>query len=177
MLRSVKQLYGDSLRASDGDIGHIRDFYFDDQKWGIRYVVVDTGSWLSDRLVLISPHVLRNFDLDGVCRGVNLTRQQIENSPDFDSHKPVSRQYEEQYYRYYGWPSYWEGSGLWGLGAFPMVEAIGNERLDGAPAEPLSSDGPGDPHLRSTQALSGYHIQNRRGEKSVTSRNFIVHRA
>jgi hypothetical protein len=75
MLRSIKQLYGDELRATDGEIGHIKDFYFDDQNWAVRYVVVDTGSWLSGRLVLISPHVFTNFDLDGVCRGVNLTRK------------------------------------------------------------------------------------------------------
>jgi hypothetical protein len=61
MLRSIKQLYGDSLKASDGEIGHIKDFYFDDQKWAVRYVVADTGSWLSGRLVLISPHAFRNF--------------------------------------------------------------------------------------------------------------------
>ena len=119
MLRSIKQLYGDELRATDGEIGHIKDFYFDDQNWAVRYVVVDTGTWLSGRLVLISPHVFTNFDLDGVRRGVNLTRKQIENSPDFDSEKPVSRQYEDEYYRYYGWPTYWQGGGLWGIGAFP----------------------------------------------------------
>jgi hypothetical protein len=121
MLRSINQLYGDELRATDGEIGHIKDFYFDDQNWAVRYVVVDTGSWLSGRLVLISPHVFTNFDLDGVCRGVNLTRKQIENSPDFDSEKPVSRQYEDEYYRYYGWPTYWQGGGLWGIGTYPIV--------------------------------------------------------
>ena len=98
MLRSIKKLYGEELKATDGEIGHIKDFYFDDQNWAVRYVVVDTGLWLSRRLVLISPHVFTNFDLNGVRRGVNLTRKQIENSPDFDSHKPVSRQYEEEYY-------------------------------------------------------------------------------
>jgi len=46
MLRSIKQLYGDELKAKDGEIGHIKDFYFDDQNWAVRYVVVDTGSWL-----------------------------------------------------------------------------------------------------------------------------------
>jgi len=55
MLRSIKQLYGDELRATDGEIGKITDFYFEDQNWAVRYVVVDTGTWLSGRLVLISP--------------------------------------------------------------------------------------------------------------------------
>ena len=104
MLRSIKQLYGDSLQALDGEIGHIKDFYFDDRSWVVRYVVADTGTWLSGRLVLISPHVFENFDLDGASRGVNLSRKQVENSPSYDSHKPVSRQYEEEFYHFYGWP-------------------------------------------------------------------------
>src|SRR5438046_8170746 len=99
MLLSLRQLYRKKLRASDGDIGHVEDFYFNDQQWAIRYVVGDTGSWLSGRLVLISPHVFGNLHQDGDCLLVNLTRQQIENSPAIESHKPVSRQYVEEYYR------------------------------------------------------------------------------
>ena len=162
MLRSIKQLYGDELRATDGEIGHIQDFYFDDQNWAIRYVVVDTGSWLAGRLVLISPHVFTNFDLDGVCRGVNLTRKQIENSPDYDSAKPVSRQYEDDYYRHYGWPNYWQGDGLWGMSAFSILELTAENRPNEssrAPAPPERAD----IHLRSTLALNGYHIQTDKG--------------
>ena len=74
MLRSIKQLYGDSLQALDGEIGHIKDFYFDDRSWVVRYVVADTGTpGFPARLVLISPHVFENFDLDGASRGVNLS--------------------------------------------------------------------------------------------------------
>jgi hypothetical protein len=115
MLRSVKQLYGDKLGASDGEIGQVKDFYFDDQNWAVRYVVADTGSWLTGRLVLISPHAFGNLDRSGKLLCVNLNRKQIEDSPLIESHKPVSRQYEEEYYRYYGWPYYWQGSGLWGM--------------------------------------------------------------
>ena len=174
MLRSIKQLYGDSLKASDGEIGHIKDFYFDDHKWAVRYVVVDTGSWLSGRLVLISPHAFRNFYQDGVSRDVNLTRKQIEDSPDFDSHKPVSRQYEEDYYRYYGWPNYWRGDGLWGCSAFPILELTADAR----PEEPMGGDASqsqlADVHLRSTQALNGYHIQANDGEIGHVT-DFIIH--
>ena len=99
MLRSLGQLYGKKLGASDGDIGHVRDFYFNDQQWAIRYVVADTGSWLSGRLVLISPHVFENLHQNGDGLFVNLTRQQIENSPAIESHKPVSLQYQ----------AYWDG--------------------------------------------------------------------
>jgi uncharacterized protein YrrD len=174
MLRSVKQLYGDSLRASDGEIGHIKDFYFDDRSWVVRYVVADTGTWLSGRLVLISPHVFRNFDLDGVCRGVNLTRKQIENSPHFDSHMPVSRQYEAEYYHYYGWPYYWQGDGLWGGRGFPTMEPS----AEGRPDEPIGGEASlpqsADAHLRSTQALHGYRIQTSDGEIGHVA-DFIVH--
>jgi hypothetical protein len=159
MLRSVKQLYGDQLGASDGDIGRVKDFYFDDQNWVVRYLVADTGTWLSGRQVLISPHALGRLDQAGKVLRVNLTRKQIEDSPSIESHKPVSRQYEEEYYRYFGWPYYWEGAGLWGMSGFPILEL---------PAKPLPSELPtmigpqlerADAHLRSTQAVSGYHLR------------------
>ena len=76
----------------------MKDFYFDDQSWAVRYVVADTGSWLSGRQVLLSPHSFGNFHQAGKILTVNLTRKQIESSPVIESHKPVSRQYEEEYY-------------------------------------------------------------------------------
>jgi hypothetical protein len=159
MLQSIKQLYGDKLGASDGEIGHVKDFYFEDQHWAVRYVVADTGSWLTGRQVLISPHAFGGLHQSGKLVLVNLTRKQIEGSPSIESHKPVSRQYEEEYYRYYGWPSYWEGDGLWGMGGFPIVEL---------PAKPLPNKSatasgpqpePAEAHLRSAQAVNGYHIK------------------
>jgi hypothetical protein len=89
----------------------------------------------------------------------NLTRKQIEESPSIESHKPVSRQYEEEYYRYHGFPYYWQGDGLWGMSGFPILE------LPAKPfsGEPATTNGPqlerADAHLRSTQAVSGYHLQ------------------
>jgi hypothetical protein len=159
MLRSVKQLYGDKLGASDGEIGHVKDFYFDDEDWVVRYVVADTGSWLSGRKVLISPHALGSLRQAGKLLLVNLTRKQIEDSPLIESHKPVSRQYEEEFYRYYGWPYYWEGSGLWGMGGFPILEMPPTL----LPADLAASSGraaeSADVHLQSTQAVNGYHIR------------------
>src|SRR4029077_8428130 len=98
MLRIIKQFYGEKLSTSEGDIGHIKDFYFDDQKWAVRYVVVDTGSWLSARSVLISPRFSGDPNKDEKVLLVNLTRTQIKNSPSMETQKPVSRQYEEEYY-------------------------------------------------------------------------------
>jgi hypothetical protein len=155
MLRSIKQLYGDKLGALDGDIGHVKDFYFDDANWAVRYVVADTGSWLTGRMVLISPHSLGRLAQAGKVLCVNLTRKQIEDSPSIESHQPVSRQYEEEYHRYYGWPYYWQGDALWGMSGVPMME------LPPIPSTPPSSAQTkrSDAHLRSTQAVNGYHIQ------------------
>jgi sporulation protein YlmC with PRC-barrel domain len=159
MLRSIKQLYGDKLGASDGELGHVKDFYFDDHNWAVRYVVADTGTWLTSRQVLLSPHAFGSLDQAGKVLRVNLTRKQIEHSPSIESHKPVSRQYEEEYYRYYGWPYYWQGDGLWGMSGFPILELPAKP----LPSEPATASGPrpkrADAHLRSTQAVKGYHIQ------------------
>jgi sporulation protein YlmC with PRC-barrel domain len=159
MLRSIKQLYGKALGTTEDDIGHVKDFYFNDQRWVVRYLIADTGSWLSGRLVLISPHAFCKFHQDGDSLLLNLTREQIENSPAIDSHKPVSRQYEEEYYRYYGWPVYWDGSGMWGLGGAPSNYLMPSEEEIGG-----NDHDRDDPHLRSTQALNGYHIQTSEGE-------------
>jgi sporulation protein YlmC with PRC-barrel domain len=158
MLRSIKQLYGDRLGASDGEIGHVKDFYFDDQTWAVRYLVADTGTWLTNRQVLLSPHVLGNAYLAGKVLAVNLTRKQIEDCPPIELHKPVSRQYEEDYYRYYGWPNYWQGDGLWGMNEFPILESP-KSNLPSNQTIPIGSHlKNADVHLRSTQAVKGYHL-------------------
>ena len=163
MLRSVKQLFGDQLGASDGDIGHVKDCYFDDQNWAIRYLVADTGSWLPGRQVLISPHAFGSLHQAGKVLRVNLTRKQIEDSPVIESHKPVSRQYEEDYYRYYGWPYYWEGGGLWGMSGFPILDLPPQPQ----PSQPAGAQdhhhAPADARLRSALAVNGYHIKARDG--------------
>jgi hypothetical protein len=159
MLRSIKKLFGDKLGAVDGEIGHIKDFYFDDRNWGVRYVVADTGSWLMGRLVLISPHAFGRLAPAGKVLSVHLTRKQIESSPSIESHKPVSRQYEEEYHRYYGWPYYWQGDALWGMSSAPILTLPRTT----PPIEPLAANGPqsghADVHLRSVQAVLGYSLQ------------------
>ena len=164
MLRSVKQLYGNRLGASDGEIGHVKDFYFDDQNWVVRYLIADTGSWLPGRKVLISPHALGSLYQAGKLLLVKLTRKQIEDSPAIESHRPVSRLYEEEYYRYYGWPYYWEGSGLWGMSGFPLLEMPPAPMPVETVTPDLRSRENADRHLRSTLAVNGYHIQANDGE-------------
>jgi uncharacterized protein YrrD len=159
MLQSLKQSHGNKLGASDGDIGQVKDFYFDDQSWAVRYLVADTGSWLPGRQVLLSPHAIGSLHQDGKVLRVKLTRKKIEGSPAIESHKPVSRQHEEEYHRYYGWPAYWLGDGMWGMSGVSVLETPAKA----LPAESATTNGPhpqpADAHLRSTQAVSGYHVQ------------------
>jgi hypothetical protein len=155
MLRSIKELYDDRLGASDGEIGSVKDFYFDDQDWAIRYVIADTGTWLPGRQVLLAPHSLGRLDQGSKVLCVNLTRKQIENSPSIELHKPVSRQYEEEYYRYFGWPYYWQGEQLWGLSGTPIPTPANTP----IPGSPVTIPSRADPHLRSARAVNGYHLQ------------------
>ena len=177
MLRSTKQIYGHKLEASDGEIGHVKDFYFDDRNWAIRYVVADTGLWLPGRKVLLSPHALSGLDLTGKTLRVNLTRKQIENSPSIESHKPVSRQYEEQYYLYYGWPGYWQGNALWGNSGSPALGSVETP----FPSGPVIDSEGADAHLRSTQAVNGYHLQASDGTVGhvcdfiMDARDWVIH--
>lgn len=154
MLRSIKKIYGDKLGASDGEIGHVRDFYFDDRDWAVRYVVADTGSWLPGRKVLISPYSLGRLDPAQKILRVNLKREQIERSPTIETHKPVSRQFEEDYYQYFGWPYYWQGDGLWGESGFPVMELAPPQVNTGSPVRGH------DAHLRSTRAVNGYQLRS-----------------
>jgi uncharacterized protein YrrD len=145
------------LHSLDGEIGKVKEFYFDDHHWTIRYLIVDTGSWLTGRQVLISPHALGAVNKEERYISVDLTKKQIEDSPSLDSDKPVSRQFEEAYYGYYGWPAYWYGSYTWG--PTPYIARNRKERR-----ESTKGGEAWDPHLRSTQNVSGYYIQATDGE-------------
>lgn len=164
MLHRVKSLNGYSLQATDGDLGKVKDVFFDDEKWTIRYLVVETGGWLNSRQVLISPYSIAGIDQVNESITVRLTQEQVRNSPDIDTRKPVSRQMEGDFSRYYGLGNYWIGPELWGTGAYPVVGAPGH--AEGAPipnrAEELlqqASDHPEDYHLRSADNVEGHHIQ------------------
>ena len=166
MLNKVKILKGYRLVGLTGEIGKVKEFYFDDQHWTIRYLVADTGTWLADRLVLISPYALRAVSKEEQHIAIGLTQQQIEDSPSVDSDKPVSRQFEESYYKYYGWPMYWGGPYIWGASPYPYMTGaftpfIGEPEAQKVPGESAKA---WDPHLRSTHHVTGYHIQAEDGE-------------
>ena len=128
MLRNAKHLEGFAVDASDGTIGHVKDFYFDDEAWVIRYGVVDTGGWLSGRKVLVSPMTFGTPDWSERLLPVSISREQIRNSPDIDANQPVSRQHEREFSGYYGYPYYWGGSDYWGDGMYPSL-MLGSDAL------------------------------------------------
>ena len=178
MLRNTKDLENYAISATDGPIGHVKDFYFDDDAWVIRYFMVDAGSWLSSRKVLISPISVHRPDWLERTLPVSITKEQVRNSPDIDTDKPVSRQNEEQYMGYYGYPNYWGGGGVWGDGVYPYAmvpgySGYGLERVDRAEREREEEDylraerarhRNDDPHLRSCKAVTGYRIHATDGE-------------
>jgi PRC-barrel domain len=171
MLRSVRNLQTFTIGATDGDIGKVDDLYFEDMSWTVRYIVVDAGSWLVGRQVLISPRAILNVDPVGQRLITNLTKHQVENSPGLDTARPVSRQYETRLYDYYGYPYYWGGPYRWGISAdpyspsaapYPPGASVSRDRP--AVVEDLAAREQGDESdLRSARAVSGYGIQARDG--------------
>ena len=167
MLNKAKTLKGYKLGGLDGDIGTVKEFYFDDQHWTVRYLVADTGNWLTARQVLISPHALVAVNREEQHIEIGLTKKQIEDSPSLNSDKPVSRQFEKAYYGYYGWPIYWGGPYMWGVGYYPYtmgnagqgLQSTQNSNPYGLGASPdvvpnpevsgraVGNEGTSDPHL------------------------------
>jgi hypothetical protein len=167
MLRSVKSLEGFAIGATDGAFGKVKDFYFDDEAWVVRYLVVDTSAWLGGRRVLISPYAISQPGWDGTVLPAAITKEQIKNSPGIDTEEPVSRQYEKSYLGYYGYPYYWGGPGLWGENYHPGtaltgVDAQYHDGYRGYLKRPSGDDG--DPHLRSCNAVKGYYLGASDGE-------------
>jgi hypothetical protein len=172
MLTNLKDLKNFVIRATDGDIGTVDECYFDDESWGIRYLVVDTGGWMGGRRVLISPMSVIYSDWQLRLLDVSLTKQQVENSPDINTHKPVSRQHEAEYLGYYGYPLYWGGPDLCGPAFYPMSLPRNALPLPFQTApfktsteamDSICKESP-DSHLRSTDAVKGYSMVAADGE-------------
>ena len=162
MLRSLRDLFGYGVEARDGSIGKVRDALMDDARWAVRYLVIDTGSWLDRHEVLISPVAVERVEWADWLMWVRLTRAQVEHSPAVDAHRPVSRQHELEFAGYYGWPQYWEGAALWGLAMTPsaLMEAAAAVHE----GEPVPEPASGDRHLHSARDVIGYHIAASDGE-------------
>lgn len=164
MRHNLRELIGYTITATDGEIGKVEEIYFDDSSWTVRYLVVDTGGWLSGRKVLLTPAAVGDVDASNRTYLVNLTREQVESSPDINTEKPVSRQHEIDLYEHYGWPfnnlagpNFYGGIGMTGMTEtrVPFTESIAERNRD---------EDTEDPHLRSSAEVKGYDIHAKDGE-------------
>jgi hypothetical protein len=173
MLRNTDDLLALTIGATDGEIGRIRDLYFDDDRWVVRYLVVETGSWLAGHKVLISPISTREPDWTAKVLPVALNIEQVRNCPGIDTDQPVSRQHQIAYLDHYQYPYYWQGQGIWGGGIFPQALAPGYVGVDASSMQ-AASDAYAkaerhrhrneDPHLRSCKVVIGYHLRASDGD-------------
>jgi hypothetical protein len=164
MLTKTTNLKGFVIRATDGEIGTVDELYFDDETWAVRYLTVDTGGWLAGRVfVLISPISIVQTDWQARRLDVALTKRQVENSPNIDMDRPVSRQHEGVYLGYYGYPYYWGGPYLWGSASYPGGLAVTTPASAVPMADTIGREST-DSHLRSTVTVTGYHVEATDGE-------------
>ena len=184
MLWNTSSINGYAIEASDGRLGTVTDFLFDDASWLVRWLVVDTGKWLSGRKVLLPVSALGHIDQKKEQFSVRLTMQQIKDSPNIDADQPVSRQMETHVYHYYGWRPYWNtglymagygylgGFGYLG-GALPDSSSRDARRREEFIANANAQRDDGDPHLRSVAAVTGYRIHAIDGEIGHVDHFFV----
>ena len=166
MFHNASSVEGWEVHALDGTVGRVREVYFDDREWIVRYLAVDTGSWLDREEVLISTAAIAELRWEEKRLGVRLTREQVRQSPragDAD----ISRAHEEELARYYGWPAYWMGAS--DLGGMSLMSLVGVPlEVAPPPAETVEAKhavtkSPADPHLRSGRSFRRYRIEAKDG--------------
>jgi hypothetical protein len=164
MLRSIKNMKGFKIKTQDGEIGKVDGFLFDDHTWTIRYLVADTGTWLADNLILISPVSIGKPEWNRKVITIHLTKEQVENSPKIENDEPVSRQNEIDLALYYNWPSYWTGTIEPYIGTiypYPFIAPYKTKQ----DAEVLEQkERHNDPNLRSTNEVISYYIHALNGD-------------
>ncbi len=153
MLRSIDDIVHYNLLSKDGDIGKVADFLFDDRWWAVRYMIADTGSWLAEKKVLVSPAFIEKADWKSQTILMNITHEQIESCPPIEENMPVSREYEVRFFNYYGYPYYWAGDAMWGMFPYPTnLNAVrATQQGEDTDIEKVN-------HLRSVKEVKGYSI-------------------
>jgi sporulation protein YlmC with PRC-barrel domain len=164
MQHNINSLIGFKMGATDGEVGEVKEFYFDDETWDIRYLIVETGNWFSNKKVLIAPQAMLAVDWDNKNFPINLTKAQIKSSPDIDTDKPISYRQEIEMFGHYAWQRY-GGSGFYagGSGAIMNLPPIIDEEII-KENNPDDDHAEYDPHLRSTKMVSGYYIHATDGD-------------
>lgn len=152
MKRNLNEAIGAQVDAEDGSIGKVIDFYLDEHKWTIRYLVIEAGGWLNRHKVLLAPMAFKKFNWESNEFIVDYKKEKVRNSPDIVPDKTISRQYEIELHNYYSWPAYWEANDLsWAPTAFDRKNASGVKVPFYIPK--------GDPSLRSIKETTGYNMQ------------------
>ena len=156
MLFNSKKLKGFTVQGTDNAVGVVQDILFDERFWAIRYLVVDTNKWLpASRKVVLSPISLGEPDHDSNTIPVSLSSEKIKSSPPLTKHQPVSRWYEAELFRYYGYGAYWTGPDMWGL--YPHPALLHDLPFD---REPKQTDPAHDCVLRSVNEVSNYQLKS-----------------
>jgi uncharacterized protein YrrD len=161
MLEKLEQVFEADIQAADGKIGRVRNAYFDDHSWVIRYLIVDTGHWLPGRKVLISPESVESLDVESGVIHLDLTCEKIENSPPIEADEPVSRRHERELSGHYLWTAYWDPSNLGGGG---YVVAPMSRPDDEETSAEQARNARRDSRLRSAQEVKGYRIHAADGQ-------------
>ena len=170
-LRRIRELTELTILATDGEIGSVQEVYFDDRNWAIRYLVVKAGGWLLSREVLLAPAAVAEINDVHRTLKVALTKDQIRRAPPIEAAKPLSREYEEAYFRHFQWAPYWEpGPTEWASSVpYPETPPLPIDTT-------LPADAPKNPHLRSSREIAGYDIQATTGAIryiEVDTRNWL----
>lgn len=171
MLHNLKERIGYGLQTTDDHIGKVKDFLMDDRSWAVRYLCIDTSKWLPlSRKVVISPISFQSFDVNEQQVCVDLTAEQVKNSPSIDEHKPISREYEELLFKYFGYGYYWMGPGVWGDYSQPNQLV---DEIDEASLEKELENQPQHNHLRSFEELLDYRVFSQ-GEEIGHISDFVL---
>lgn len=157
MLIATSKVLGTALEGVDGNLGTIKDLYFNDLLWTVRYFVVDTGTWLPGRKVLLSPTEVQSVDWPARMVQVPQTKDEIKDSPSIDTDKPVSREHEFELARYFNWPVYWEPD------VVSSPTPVGVDVVPTKKAEQRATAGERW-LLRSANEVTGYYIKAKDGD-------------
>lgn len=159
------------IRAEDGELGRVDQFYFDDLTWIIRYMTIKMERSLPGRVVLIPLAGLGTPDYEKQIIPLKLTIAQVLGSPSIEIGEPISREHEIELQKHYSWPGYWGESYYMPPGyGTPSITATYTESPPETPGEKIRKM---DPHLRSTQTVKDFHIQSSDG-KIGTIEDYLI---
>lgn len=168
-----------TIQASDGDIGSVSEFYFDEEHFYLRYLVVNTENFLFRNLVLVSPISFTNINFEEKIIKLKITKKELEDSPGLDSVDVISRKYEKDYNNHFAWPYYWSAeNSASAIGPYGMPWGYYNQ-LGRAPRRTgeVNSDlvrNTDDSNLRSSREVRSYSVKGIGNEEFGHIQGFIL---